>query len=135
MDLTRIRDAIEAREFDSALEICARGMKEHPEDEIAYVLLAGHASMGMADVDKAKKCYTRVLEGLSGTVVVQGSVVDSHTVKFEAYNGLFEIYKQKGDVEGQVDALEHMVCCLKHLLVCLLNRISSQVMCVAASFD
>ena len=43
MDLTRIRDAIEAREFDSALKICAQGMKEHPEEKIAYILLAGHA--------------------------------------------------------------------------------------------
>jgi hypothetical protein len=124
MDLTRIRDAIESREFDSALKICAHGMKEHPEEKIAYILLAGHASMGKGEVDKAETCYTRVLEGLRGTVVVQGSVVDSHTVKFEAYNGLFEIYKQKGDVEGQVDALEHMVCCLKYSLVQVLNSIS-----------
>ena len=99
--LAKVRDLVQSSSFDDALQLCEQGARAHPEQAMAFVVLAGHASLGKHAYGDALKAYEKVLAGSAGSVV--------DPVHLEAWNGILQVRRAQGDVRGQVEGLENVL--------------------------
>ena len=114
--LAKVAELIQSGGFDDALGLCQQGARAHPEQAMAFVLLAGHASLGKQAYGDALKAYEKVLgsrgagagagveDGNSGSGDVGGG-----TQAVEAWNGVLQVRRAQGDVVGSVKALENIL--------------------------
>jgi len=111
--LFKAREALEEERYDAVVEICEKCVKENPNEEMGFLLLAGHAARGKGDPAQSEKAYKKVLKSVhgatEGTVAVHGYHVDLSVVEYEAWGGLLQLYQESGDVQGQVECLENML--------------------------
>lgn len=111
--LSRIRELVHSGSNEKALELCKRGIEEYPEEQVAFVLLSGHASLGQKSFVEATEAYAKVLDIVGNTsektVDVQGCTIESRVILLEAWKGLQQVYGLRGDTKNQVECLENVL--------------------------
>ena len=111
--LSQIRELVHSGSNEKALELCKRGIEEYPEEQVAFVLLSGHASLGQKSFVEATEAYAKVLDIIGNTsektVDVQGCTIESRVILLEAWKGLQQVYGLRGDTKNQVECLENVL--------------------------
>ena len=103
--LAKVRELIQSGSFDDALDLCHQGAEAHPDQAVAFLLLAGHANLGKEAYGDALKAYEKVL-GIE-SVGQNGGLEGERNV--EAWNGVLQVHRARGDLEGSVSALESVL--------------------------
>lgn len=107
--LAMVRELVQSGSFDDAIELSQQGSGAHPEQAMAFVLLAGHASLGKGALDNALKAYEKVLSAESGgTRECKGADNGGDSI-IEAWSGILQVRRAQGDLRGQVAALENVL--------------------------
>ncbi len=108
----KITELIQSGSYDDALDLCQDGARSHPEEAMAFVLLAGHASLGKQAYDVAIKAYEKVLGSVEGDARGGGAGAGAGAggqSALEAWNGILQVRRLQGDVTGSVEALENLL--------------------------